>query len=203
MQKRRPPPGPTPQPPHVVPSSLALYVTQTNGAPLSDAVLLVDPLGQSVTPRDTENKEPAIIDIIDKQFQPRVLAIHTDTRVIFKNHDNIEHYVYSFSSARPFSLPIPSGESRGPLVFDRPGPVVLGCKIYGAMIGYIYVTDAAYFGTTDSYGFLRLDDLQPGTYSVKLWYSRQSESNDVSYKQTIVLRVGTETLLRVHLPSLP
>ena len=70
----------------------------------------------------------------------------------FPNNDTVSHQVYSFSAAKRFQLPLYKGEVHPPVTFDRPGLVVLGCNIHDVMVGYIYVTDAPYFGKTDREG---------------------------------------------------
>ena len=37
------------------------------------------------------------------------------------------------------------------------------------MVGYIYVTDAPHFGTTEADGTLKLKGLAPGRYKVTFW----------------------------------
>jgi hypothetical protein len=55
-----------------------------------------------------------------------------------------------------------------PVTFDQPGLVVLGCNIHDSMVGYIYVTAAPYFGTTDARGALTFKDLPAGDYRLTL-----------------------------------
>lgn len=38
-----------------------------------------------------------VIDQIDKEFVNRVTVVQTGTPVLFPNHDNIRHHVYSFA----------------------------------------------------------------------------------------------------------
>ncbi len=102
-------------------------------------------------------------------FVPLVLVVGTGARVEFPNNDTVSHQVYSFSAAKRFQLPLYKGEFHPPVVFDRPGLVVLGCNIHESMVGYIYVTDAPHFGTTAADGTLELKNIPTGEYRIVLW----------------------------------
>ena len=102
-------------------------------------------------------------------FLPRVLVVAAGTSVEFPNNDSVSHQVYSFSAAKHFQLPLYKGEIHPPITFDRPGLVVLGCNIHDGMVGYIFVTDAPYFGTTGTEGSLQLNGLPAGDYRVAIW----------------------------------
>jgi hypothetical protein len=81
-----------------------------------------------------------------------VSAVRVGTAVRFPNQDNIRHHVYSFSPAKKFELPLYKGSEAAPVVFDRPGLVVLGCNIHDWMVGYLYVLETPWFGRTDAEG---------------------------------------------------
>lgn len=116
----------------------------------------------------------------DQEFAPHVLAIHTGTQVKFPNSDNIRHQVYSFSPAKRFELRLYEGTPSDPLLFDKPGVVVLGCNIHDWMVGYIYVTDDSWFGVTDSNGQLKLDQMPAGHYNATLWHPQIADMQPVS-----------------------
>jgi plastocyanin len=113
--------------------------------------------------------KPAVMDQRDLAFLPRVLVVGTGATVEFPNNDSVSHQVYSFSAAKRFQLPLYKGEMHPPVVFDRPGLVVLGCNIHDSMVGYIYVTDAPYFGTTAADGALEFKDIPSGDYRIVVW----------------------------------
>jgi plastocyanin len=110
-----------------------------------------------------------VMDQRNRAFVPRVLVVGVGSRVEFPNNDSVSHQVYSFSPAKRFQLPLYKGQIHPPVTFDRAGLVVLGCNIHDAMVGYIYVTDAAYFGKTDAGGNLQLTGLPPGDYRLTIW----------------------------------
>lgn len=156
-------------------STFTAQVMDKEGKPLADAV---------VTLKGPPDPSPvalkASMDQRDQEFAPHVLAIHTGTQVKFPNSDNIRHQVYSFSPAKRFELRLYEGTPSDPLLFDKPGVVVLGCNIHDWMVGYIYVTDEPWFGVTDSNGQLKLDQMPAGHYNATLWHPQIADMQPVS-----------------------
>lgn len=146
-------------------ANLQVQVLDPAGRPVKDAVVtLQGPLGQPA------GLLKADMDQRDKEFAPHVLAIHTGTPVKFPNSDNIRHQVYSFSPTKRFELRLYEGTPSDPVLFEKPGVVVLGCNIHDWMLGYIYVTDDPRFGVTDAQGKLTLEQLPAGSYQATLWH---------------------------------
>jgi plastocyanin len=165
-------------------ATLSITVRDREGATVKDVVVIARPA--SGTAAATTRSRPAVMDQINRQFAPYVLAVHTGTSVLFENSDTVAHQVYSFSPARQFELGLYRGRPRSPIVFDQPGIVVLGCNIHDNMIGYVYVTDAPYFGTTDARGRIEFADLAAGDFTVELWSPRQS-GNEAPLRRMITL----------------
>lgn len=150
-------------------AKVEIQVQNLQGQPLADAVItLQGPLGASVSPAS------AVMDQVQKQFLPRVLAVRSGTRVSFPNRDDIRHQVYSFSSAKRFELRLYKGTPSEPVLFDKPGLVVLGCNIHDWMLGYIYVTDDPWFAVSDAAGQLDFK-LPPGHYRVTVWHPQLAD----------------------------
>ncbi|HEY1315211.1 MAG TPA: methylamine utilization protein [Steroidobacteraceae bacterium] len=146
---------------------------QDHGKPVADAVVLA-------TPADPKNllraKPPAdAVDQVDKQFVPYVKPVLVGSKVRFPNSDNVRHQVYSFSSAKKFELPLYAGSTAAPVIFDKPGVVVLGCNIHDWMVGYVYVSDTPFFAKTAAAGTATLSDLPPGEYTVRVWHPSMAE----------------------------
>jgi plastocyanin len=148
-------------------AEISVTVVDRDGRGIADAVVTATPAGGKVLPVPAAS--PAVMDQRDRAFVPRVLAISVGSRVEFPNNDSVSHQVYSFSPAKRFQLALYKGETHPPVTFDQPGLVVLGCNIHDSMVGYIYVTAAAYFGTTDASGILRLKDVPQDDYQIVVW----------------------------------
>ena len=147
---------------------LTVSVVDLSGHGVTDVVVIVAPAA-SATPPATPTSAIAIMDQRDRTFSPRILVVRVGTSVQFPNNDTVSHQVYSFSPAKKFQLPLYKGQLHPPVTFDRSGLVVLGCNIHDQMIGYIYVTDAPFFGKTDQDGTLRVAGLSPGEYRISVW----------------------------------
>jgi plastocyanin len=151
--------------PYCSASDLTIDVVDRQGHGVEQVVATLTPASGAarVTAR------PAVMDQKDRAFVPAVLVVNVGASVEFPNNDSVSHQVYSFSPAKRFQLPLYKGEAHPPVTFDQPGLVVLGCNIHDSMVGYIFVTPAPYFGTTDPGGSLTLRDLPPGDYRVTIW----------------------------------
>lgn len=151
-------------------ASLQVQLQDSHGQPLANTVVSLNgPQGAPVGPA------PAIMDQVQKQFLPAVLAVRSGTRVSFPNRDDIRHQVYSFSPAKRFELRLYKDTPSEPVLFDKPGLVVLGCNIHDWMVGYIYVTDDPWFAVSDEAGKLHIDDLPVGRYHVTLWHPQMTD----------------------------
>ena len=173
---------------HAHASEIAARVTDSRGKPVVDAVVVAVPADANA--RTGTRPHEAVVDQVDKEFVPRVMAIFVGTSVTFPNHDDVRHHVYSFSAAKRFELPLYSGVPAKPVVFDKPGVVVLGCNIHDWMIGYIYVSESPYFAKTASDGKAVISDLPPRTYVVRVWHPEQDEAEDTTRKNVDTSRAA-------------
>ncbi|MBA1232142.1 methylamine utilization protein [Pseudomonas viridiflava] len=180
-------------------ASAATFTAQMldkQGKPLANAVVTL-----KGPPDATPAPLKAAMDQRDQEFAPHVLAVHTNTQVKFPNSDNIRHQVYSFSPAKRFELRLYEGTPSEPLLFDKPGVVVLGCNIHDWMVGYIYVTDEPWFGVTDSNGQLKLDQMPAGHYQATLWHPQIEDMQPVSGGEFDIPAAGLTQ--RFTLPVVP
>jgi plastocyanin len=151
-------------------AGLDVGVVDNGGRPVEDVAVYAMPSMPAPPPSATA--PTAVMDQLHNEFVPHLLVVQTGTSVLFPNGDNVSHHVYSFSEPKAFELPLYKGNAHPPLVFDRPGVVVLGCNIHDGMLGYIRVVDTPYFATTDARGKAALDELPPGKYTVYAWTPR-------------------------------
>lgn len=147
--------------------ALEVKVQSSSGEPLSDVVLLVDG-APAATGR------AAVMDQVDRQFQPAVLAVAPPAQVDFPNSDDVRHHVYSFSPANRFELRLFQGAEAPPVPFEQSGVVVLGCNIHDQMIGYVLV-DPRLSAVSDKQGVAQVN-VPPGTYALAWWHPSLGES---------------------------
>lgn len=143
----------------------------------------------------------ATIDQRDRTFVPYVSVVQTGTAVRFPNNDTVRHHVYSFSPAKVFSLKLYLGTPAEPVVFDRPGRVVLGCNIHDRMLAYVYVVDTPHFGVSGSDGWVRLENLHEGDWDVMVAHPDQ-EGEPVTSRIAISRRDAHHEL-RLAIPATP
>ena len=136
----------------------------------------------------------ALMDQAHNAFVPHVLIVQTGTSVLFPNNDVVSHHVYSFSEPKTFELGLYKGNAHPPVLFDRPGLVVLGCNIHDSMLGYILVVDTPHFAQTDALGALSLQDLAADDYQVHVWTERLRPNDMPAVRQIAVAADGTASL---------
>lgn len=147
-------------------ASLALTLTDQDGAPVNDAVLYISTIDGQHQPSVPQTVE---VGQFDQMFVPKVRATTVGSLVNFPNSDHVQHHVYSFSEARTFELPLYSGVPTQPTLFDKAGLVTLGCNIHDHMIGYILVLDTPWFAEVHD-GSARIDGLPAGELVIEVWH---------------------------------
>ncbi len=155
---------------HGFAANLEVTIKDAKGAAVEDAVVWAMPKPGPAPAR----KQGAAVGQKDKTFIPFVTVVQTGTAVQFPNQDPIRHHVYSFSPAKVFEIKLYAGTPAAPIVFDKPGEVVLGCNIHDHMLAYIYVVDTPYFAKTGKEGRARLENLPGGDYELLMWHFAQA-----------------------------
>jgi plastocyanin len=151
-------------------ASLTAEFIDRDGAPVDEVVVYALPTSAS---HETANApRSGVMDQRGEQFAPHVLVVQTGATIEFPNHDSVNHHVYSFSEPKTFELPLYKGSVYPPMVFDRPGIVVLGCNIHDHMEAHIVVVDTPYFSMSGRDGVARIDDMPPGEYVLHVWTPR-------------------------------
>jgi plastocyanin len=169
-------------------AELRVLVKDHHGKSVADAVVLVTPADSRIA---QHAKMPVdAVDQVDKQFVPYVKPVFLGSKVRFPNSDHIRHQVYSFSPAKVFELPLYAGTDAAPVVFDKPGVVVLGCNIHDWMVGYIYVSETPFFAKTEAAGTAAIADLPPGEYTVRIWHPGMEGGDNATLRQVTLTGDG-------------
>jgi plastocyanin len=188
-------------------AEIRVTVKTAAGAPVGDAVVIAVPLRGA--PHVAPPKASEIVDQIDQEFVPHVKAILVGSSVFFPNKDNVRHHVYSFSPPKVFDLPLYAGTPARPVVFDKPGVVVLGCNIHDWMEAYVYVSESPYYVKTAASGGAVLRNLPADRYTVRVWHplleseeSATQQSADLSTAAALDLSwsVSLRTEFRIRRP---
>lgn len=162
--------------------SLSASVADNKGKAVKDAVVFATPLNGKAS----GGTKKTLIDQVDKEYVPHVTAVRAGTQVSFPNRDQIRHHVYSFSDVKTFEIPLYKGTPSSPVLFDKPGVVVLGCNIHDWMKAYVFVADTPYFAVTDANGTANLAGVPAGEYRVEVWHPRLKGKPEATAQQVSV-----------------
>jgi plastocyanin len=165
---------------HAQTAEITATVIDQKGRPVADAVVVAVPVDGNM--RLAQRPREGSVDQVDKEFSPRVTVVQVGASVTFPNHDDVRHQVYSFSPAKRFELPLYAGVPAQPIIFDKPGVVVLGCNIHDWMVGYIYVAESPFFARTGKDGKATLGELTARAYVVHVWHPQLETSEDATRK---------------------
>ncbi len=177
--------------------NIAVTLLDNQQKPLANAVVYLLPKTASEEPVE----KMAIMDQVDTQFYPHILAVQRNTQVSFPNSDSIQHHVYSFSSAKVFELELYKGLRADPLLFDNLGVVEMGCNVHDWMLGYIYVVDTPYFKKSGIAGEVIIN-VPDGEYTLKAWHPRISDSPE-SFQMMLSVRGDIQVKMSVPSALLP
>lgn len=176
----------------VAAASLVVTTVDEKGVPLEHVALALLPVGASAPAPTTPLAE---IGQQNKTFIPLMSTVQTGTSVSFPNRDTVRHHVYSFSPAKTFELKLYAGTPARPVVFDKPGLVVLGCNIHDQMVAYVMVSDTPWLAVTDAAGVARLGGFPAGEYELQYWHPRWLGRPELPKKRFRIERDQTEVLI--------
>lgn len=174
-------------------ASLQAVVADPAGRPVEDAVVFLEPLAGRSPGLRARN---VVIEQKDRRFVQPVTVVQAGQPIAFPNLDTVRHHVYSLSQAKLFEIKLYAGVPAHPVVFDKPGTVVLGCNIHDGMSAFVRVVDTPWFGKTDAAGRARIEGLPDGEYRLKVWNPGQP-ATDVVHEQ--VLRLAGDASLAIRL----
>ncbi|KPF67499.1 hypothetical protein IP84_12825 [beta proteobacterium AAP99] len=175
-------------------ATVSVNVTDAKGRLVDDAVAALIPVRGTLRARSGASAQ---IEQKDKQFAPSVTVVQTGTAIQFPNRDTVRHHVYSFSPAKNFEIKLYVGTPAEPVLFDKPGVVVLGCNIHDHMVAWINVVDTPWFAKT-SQGNAQIAAVPPGDYELQVWHPR-APTNRPPMRQRVTVAAGAPPL-SVQLP---
>jgi plastocyanin len=165
-------------------ADVTVRVLDRNGAPLPDAVVMLDTAQPGPRPAP-----PAGVAIGQEKmrFVPAVSVVPVGTRVTFSNNDAWDHHlrvglagpggVY-VEGAKGFELRLAGRVAGKPAAsaqqeFSQAGPHLLACHIHGSMRGHVYVSDTPWAQVTGADGQARLSNVPDGPARVRVWVAEQ------------------------------
>ena len=168
--------------------SLTVAVTDKDGKPVHDAVVVVTPTNKSALPKTPLPRQITIAQE-KMQFIPAVSLVPVGAKIQFINNDPWDHHVRSspagmgqFNATNAgFELRL-EGKTEGKpakpteISIDKAGVIgstLLGCFIHGSMRGYVFASESPWAVKTGADGLAVFDDLPDGLAQIKVWQADQ------------------------------
>ena len=137
---------------------------------------------------------PVTIDQKGMKFVPHVLAVQKGATVLFTNHDNVRHNIFTPDGDKYNLGTWGMGESK-PHTFTATGIYHQLCNVHPEMGGVVVVLDNPFFAVTGEDGKFEIPNVPPGKYTLKTWSEKLPETSReitvaASAPTTVALKVG-------------
>jgi plastocyanin len=176
-------------------AAVTANVVDKAGRPVAGAVVVLEPIGARPPVKPMSGVE---ISQAKRTFMPDVTVVTVGTPVTFPNLDTVRHQVYSFSPAKTFELKLYAGTPSTPVVFDKPGVVVLGCNIHDLMSAWVVVVDTPYHARSGDGGKARFDGVPAGSYRMRAWHRGLDADAAWASANVTVAGVDLDATIRVE-----
>lgn len=162
---------------------------------LKDAVAWLEGVPASEVATKEMPEEPVVVDQRDYAFVPHVLAVEAGREVEFRNGDDANHGVTSYSRdpRNRFDVVTPPGGSQSHRFFASESPVAIGCPVHGSMAAWVYVFDHPYHAVTDGRGQFRLPPVPSGRYTLHV----RHPDGGMERREEVVIGAGKSVRLRI------
>ncbi len=176
------------------------YMADRNGQPVQDAVFFATPLDGNLN-SGAASAEPVVMTQENYKFDPYVSVLRKGTAVRFANKDGRDHHIKSFSLTKAFEMRVPGkADAAQTVVFDKAGDVIMVCHFHDFMRGFIYVVDTPFYGKTDKFGNVALNQLPAGKYQVQAWVPNMLSA---PFSQVVQVNEAGNTSVRFQLDFVP
>lgn len=129
-----------------------------------------------------------------KKFVPHVLVIPINQDVSFPNEDPFPHNVFSASDIKRFDLGLYQAGDKRQLNINRAGVIPVYCNIHPQMKAYILSLKTPYFGLSNDKGEVKIDNVPPGKYTVKVWHEKALDEVLDKLSRPVTVTGGTFSL---------
>jgi len=165
--------------------ALQVTIVDKEGKPVPDAVVILTPS----SPGLPKHSLPTQVTINQEKmrFVPAVSLVAIGAKGTFVNNDPWEHHVrgsaagvksFDDGGAGGFEMLIDGKREGKPAktaqaVFERSGPVLLGCHLHASMRGHVYVSDTPWALLTGDDGIAAFEAVPDGPVFVRVWQADQ------------------------------
>ena len=141
---------------------------------------------------DTD-KTSAVINQKGCVYDPHVLGVMKDQKVIIKNSDPTLHNIHSMAEKNEqFNFAMPSVVKEKETSFTTvEDPFYIKCDVHPWMKSWVLVQDHPFFAVTDENGNYNIDNIPPGTYEVIAWQEKFKMKRSILKTVEIKDSIGT------------
>ncbi len=106
------------------------------------------------------------------EFKPFFTLVTVGSTVFFENQDTEMHNVHSMTPGNRFDIGAHNQGDIKSVIFEKPGAVMLRCKIHTRMRGMVFVAPSPYYAVVGKDGEYDLPKVPPGRYQIEAWHPR-------------------------------
>jgi hypothetical protein len=107
------------------------------------------------------------------EYVPHVLAFPAGSSVDIVNSDGILHSIRTDSKNNPpLDMAQPGFKKVITLSVLHPELIEVSCDAHNWMRGWWFVADNPYYSVTDTHGRFTIENVPPGTYTLKVWQEK-------------------------------
>lgn len=128
----------------------------------------------------------------DLEFKPFFTVVPVGSTIVFENQDNEMHNVHSTTPGNRFDIGAHNKGEIKSVIFEKPGGVMLRCKIHTQMRGMVFVAPSQYYAVAGREGKYELPKVPAGNYQIEVWHPRLSVDEIKAGNRTIT--VGQEAV---------
>jgi plastocyanin len=168
-------------------ATISGQVTASSPKQRANVVVFLDKVPGSFRPP----ARPVTMDQKGMKFVPHVLAVQKGQTVLFTNHDNVRHNIFTPDGDKYNLGAWGQGESK-PHTFNALGVFRQLCNVHPEMGAAIVVLENPFFAVTGDDGKFTIPNVPPGKYTVKTWAEKLAETS-----HEVTVAAGASTTLQI------
>jgi plastocyanin len=170
---------------HPSPVMVQDIVVDTRGDLQNVVVFVADGLGDRTFEPPAQ---PVMVEQKGCLYQPHVVAVRANQTLELVNDDATSHNIHPLpANNREWNKAEPPGSKMEETFAREEVGIPVKCNVHPWMRGYIAVFKHPYFAVTSEDGSFDLENLPPGTYTIKAWHEKLGTAS-----QTVTV-AGNET----------
>ncbi len=112
-----------------------------------------------------------VIDNHECRFSPHVAVARVGDTIVAQNSDPVLHTTHYYGPLTS-NIALPVEGMTVSRVLGRPGVISVLCDVHGWMRAFVRVDVHPFHAVSDEYGFLRISEIPPGSYTLELWHEK-------------------------------